>query len=263
MSRRKRDAITLISLVILLLVINYSTLDEKVGNFLTSHETEDVFINRVIDGDTIVSGDRSIRLLGINTPERGKIYYTEAKEFLEARVLNQTVTLQFGKEKYDIYERTLAYVLSEGKNVNIEIVENGFANYYFPSGKDVYYNDFREAWNVCIEKAENLCKKSDNVCSSCIKLEEFNYRSDEVVFSNQCNLKCNLTGWEIKDEGRKIFVFPKFSLDSGSEVTIKTGNGTNTEKTLFWRGETYVWTQTGDTLFLRDKEGELVLWENF
>jgi len=32
---------------------------------------------------------------------------------------------------------------------------------------------------------------------------------------------------------------------------------------LFWKGKDYVWTSTGDTLFLRDDEGKLVLWEMY
>jgi len=30
---------------------------------------------------------------------------------------------------------------------------------------------------------------------------------------------------------------------------------------LFWKNEDYVWAKTGDTLFLRDGKGKLVLWE--
>ena len=263
MRAKKRDAITLIFLVILFLVINYSFLDKKAESFLKGYKTEIVFVNRVIDGDTIVAGNQSIRLLGINTPERGEFYSDEAKSFLEGRVLNKTVRLEFGKERFDLYKRTLAYVFLEGENVNLEIVENGFANYYFPSGKDIYYGDFKEAWNVCIDKNKNLCEKSGDICTPCIELKKFNYIREEIDFYNKCDFSCDLTNWEIKDEGRKTFVFSKFTLDSGSEVTIKTGSGANTDKTLFWSGEEYVWTRTGDTLFLRDEKGKLVLWEGY
>lgn len=229
------------------------------------HRSEVVLIDRVIDGDTIEAKDKneSVRLLGINTPERGEAYYNEAKEFLESRVLNKTVRLEFGKERNDLYGRTLAYVFLDEENVNLEIVRNGFANYYFPSGKDIYYNDFKEAWNFCIDNQKNLCERTKDVCSMCIELKEFGYGSDEAVFYNKCSFGCDLTDWKIKDEGRKNFVFPKFLLGSKEEITIKTGNSTNTNKTLFWKGETYVWTRTRDTLFLRDEEGRLVLWKSY
>lgn len=267
MYSKKTDAIILGLLVLLFLLINYSFLDNKLEDFLNAGKTEDVFITRVIDGDTIEAKDKneSIRLLGINTPERGEPYYSEAKEFLEDMILNKTVKLEYGKERYDIYKRTLAYVfLDEGEeSVNLEIVKNGLANYYFPKGKDKYYNDFKDAWNFCINSEKNLCKKSENVCASCVELKAFDYIRDEIVFYNKCSFSCNLTNWKIKDSGRKTFVFPKFSLSSDSEVLIKVGDGKNTGNVLFWRGEEYVWTPEGDVLFLRDGAGDLVLWKSY
>ncbi|MDP2672340.1 MAG: lamin tail domain-containing protein, partial [Nanoarchaeota archaeon] len=62
---------------------------------------------------------------------------------------------------------------------------------------------------------------------------------------------------------RKNFIFPNFNLNSEKEVVVKVGEGTSNEEVLFWKGEDYVWTETGDTLFLRDSEGKLVLWESY
>src|SRR3989344_2735987 len=96
MSRRK-NVIFLIFLVIAITIVNYYYIDEYLKKSFAEGRAE-VFIERVIDGDTIVSNGTSIRLLGINTPERGEKYYEEAKSFLEARVLNKTVVLEFGKD---------------------------------------------------------------------------------------------------------------------------------------------------------------------
>lgn len=41
------------------------------------------------------------------------------------------------------------------------------------------------------------------------------------------------------------------------------GDGVDNKEVLFWKGKKYVWTKTGDSLFLRDKEGGLVLWESY
>ena len=109
----KKQIFLIILLVIVLFIINYSFLDSKLENFLTDSETE--IVERVIDGDTIVINKTSVRFLGINTPERGEIYYSEAKEFLEEIVLNKTIKLEFGKEKYDLYKRILAYVFLREK----------------------------------------------------------------------------------------------------------------------------------------------------
>jgi len=258
---KKRQIFLLVFLIILLFAINYPFLDKSVKDFLIDYEI--VHIDRVIDGDTFVTNNQSVRLLGINSPEKGELYYDEAKELLELLVLNETVRLEFGKDKYDRYNRILAYVFLNGENINLKLVEKGLANYYFPSGRDRYYNDFEEIWNECIKSDENLCKKSEDICSECIRLKSLDFKNQEVIFHNSCDFTCDLTNWIIKDEGRKKFTFPEFNLDSKKEVTIKIDEGENNEEILFWEGENYVWTTTGDTLFLRDKNNSLVLWESY
>ena len=248
-------------LIILLVVINYSSIDKALKKFLLDYEFG--IAKRVIDGDTIVINETSVRLLGINSPEKGEPYYNEARNFLEELVLNKTVKFEFGKEKYDKYQRVLAYVFLDNTNVNLKLVENGLANIYFPSGKDIYYKDFKKAWEDCIEENINLCESSKNKCADCIELKKFDYKKQEVIFYNKCGFDCELTDWKIKDEGRKTFMFPEFILKPNKDVYILIGEGDNTKDILFWEDEEYVWTSSGDTLFLRDDEGKLVLWESY
>ena len=84
--KKKRDLNVLIILIFVLLIINYSSLDNALENFLIDYEVVDV--ERVIDGDTLIADGKSTRLLGINSPERGELYYAEAKQFLEEMTLN-------------------------------------------------------------------------------------------------------------------------------------------------------------------------------
>ena len=259
--KKRKEIYFLIFLFILLLAINYSFLDKAVVNFLENNE--EVYISRIVDGDTAIGNNESIRLLGINTPERGERYYSGAKEFLEKEILNKTVQLKFGKDRKDLYNRTLAYIFLDGKNVNSGVIKSGFANYYFPAGKDAYYKSFKEDWNECLKREINVCEKSRDICSSCITLKEFDYKKEKIIFQNKCSFQCDLTNWEIKDEGRKKFIFPEFILDGNMEIAIHVGDGKNGKSDLFWTGETYVWTKTGDTLFLRDSEGKLVLWKGY
>lgn len=261
MKKKQKQIALLIFLIVLLLVINYQFLDKALENFLLDSKIGKV--ERVIDGDTIVINGTSIRLLGINSPERNEIYYSEAKSFLEEILLNKTVRLEYGKDKKDKYGRDLAYVFFEEKNINLELVENGFANFYFPQGKDIYYNDFVKAWEKCIEENENLCESSGNQCAKCIELKKLDYKNQEIIFFSNCEFDCDLNGWEIKDEGRKYFIFDNFVLKSKKEIKIKVGEGENNESILFWQDEDYVWTSTSDTLFLRDENGKLVLWERY
>ena len=261
MNAKQKQIILLVFLILLLFTINYPFLNRAVEDFLSDFKIARV--DRIIDGDTIEINGSSVRLLGMNTPERNQRYYSEAKEFLEELVLNKTVRLESGKEEYDRYGRLLAYIFLNGENINLKLVEEGFGNFYFPSGKDIHYNKFREAWDICIENNKNLCEKSKNVCMQCIELKELNPNIQEMIFYNSCDFSCDLTNWNIKDEGRKNFIFPEFILNSNSEVKIIVGEGIDNYKNLFWKNEEYVLTSTGDTIFLRDSEGKLVLWESY
>ena len=243
MSRNKRDGVILSLLILLLLALNYSFFDDELENFLNKGATEKVFVDRVIDGDTIEAKGKneSIRLLGINTPERGEVYYNEAKKFLEDKILKQNVTLKFTKERYDKYDRLPAYVFLEqnagSENVNVEMVRNGFANHYFYSGSDIYSEDLLNAWKICIENEVNLCEPSEHVCKSCIVLKK-----DSVL--NSCRISCNISGWQIKGEGREKFIFENQELKPDKESKFSLDL-----------------TNTGGDLFLRDSEGKLVLWK--
>ncbi|MCK5624921.1 thermonuclease family protein [Candidatus Pacearchaeota archaeon] len=257
MNKKTKHILALSLFLLGIFLAIYPFLDLKLQGYLINHET--AFIDRVIDGDTVESNDTSIRLLGINTPERGEKYYLEAKEFLEELVLNKTVRLEFGKEREDRYGRTLAYIYIGNENINLKLVEEGYANFYFPSGKDIHYNEFMEAWEKC---NENLCEISRDVCANCIKLTEFDYNKETLIFENICNFNCELTSWEIKDEGRKKFIFPEFTLKSLEKIKIIVGEKSD-ENNLYWENQNYVWTDSGDTLFLRDSSGGLVLWRSY
>jgi len=232
-SSKQKDVLILIMLVLLLLVLNYDWIDNALDSFLNSYES--AFVDRVIDGDTIESNKTSIRLLGINSPERGEFYYNEAREFLEDQIFNKTVYLKYGKEKYDKYNRVLAYVFLDKTNINIKMVENGYANYYFYGGKDEYSDELLCAWENCMEKEINLCKPSTHACSPCISVSI-------NKITNNCDFSCNLNKWVIKGEGRDKFVFNQ-TLSPNQEIGFELDL-----------------TNSGGSLFLRDEEGHLVAW---
>jgi len=233
----KKEKYFLIGLILIIFILNYSFLDSiLIQNFQNSNTAK---VQRIIDGDTIVADNETIRFLGINTPERGEKYYSEAKEFLEKTILNKTIRLEFVGETQDKYYRTLAYVFLDDKNINIELVEKGFANYYFYDGKDKYSEDLENAWEKCLENKINLCKHSSHKCSSCIEI------NSKKSIINNCEFSCDINNWEIKGEGRKKFLFNK---------TINSGETLEFDLDI---------SSSGGTLFLRDSEGNLVLFENY
>jgi len=258
MNKKQKQIWALSILILVLVLVNYSIIDKGLIS-LFDEDYEYGKVDRIVDGDTIIVGGESVRLLGMNTPERGEEYYAEAKGNLNFLV-NTSVKLVFGKDKYDRYNRKLAYVFYDNVNLNLKQVKDGYANPYFPAGKDKYYSSFYSAWEDC---TQNLCILSENSCFDCIQLIKLDKFEQELVFENTCAYSCDLTSWAVKDEGRKKYIFPDFTLNSNSEVKIVVREGTNTNKVLYWDREDYVWTSSGDALFLRDIENKLVLWEKY
>jgi len=94
-------------------------------------------VTRVVDGDTIhvdLDGvDTSIRLIGIDTPEKDGPYTheecfgQEASAYTEHALDGREVDLEFDVERTDRYDRTLAYVWLDGQLFDEQIVADGFA----------------------------------------------------------------------------------------------------------------------------------------
>ncbi len=83
----------------------------------------------VVDGDTIdVEGVGRVRLVGVNTPERGEPGYQSATDFVKSMVEGKVVSLDIDDAKrYDKYDRTLAVVYIDHINLNQELLKRGYA----------------------------------------------------------------------------------------------------------------------------------------
>lgn len=94
---------------------------------------------KVYDGDTILvagpDGRKLIRLLGIDAPETskgkgkpGQPYSRKAQRHLADLILKRNVTLTaYGEDRY---QRTLAVVSYEGRDINLAMIEAGLAEAY-------------------------------------------------------------------------------------------------------------------------------------
>ncbi len=96
---------------------------------------------RVVDGDTVVvrsdSGEETVRLIGVDTPETKhpskpvQCFGKEATAFTRSLLAEGTeVRLERDVEERDRYDRVLAYVyrLDDGVFVNLELARQGFAD---------------------------------------------------------------------------------------------------------------------------------------
>jgi micrococcal nuclease len=87
------------------------------------------YVTRVIDGDTFqTASGEIIRLLCVNTPEKGKEGYEEATSYLENMILSKEVLLKPSITNTDKYGRSLRYVYvnDTGMFVNQMILDSGY-----------------------------------------------------------------------------------------------------------------------------------------
>ena len=107
------------------------------------HYLEPTVVTKVIDGDTVVvEGGQRIRLLNIDTRERGENCYAEAKKRMEELVLLKNVMLERDKEDKDRYDRLLRYIYVGNMSVNIEMVREGLAIVYIYEPNVKYRSEF-------------------------------------------------------------------------------------------------------------------------
>ncbi|MAG02771.1 hypothetical protein CMI42_05520 [Candidatus Pacearchaeota archaeon] len=120
------------------------------------------FVTRVIDGDTVVIKGESVRLLGIDSDERGYDCYNEAKKRMEELVLNKEIRLEKDKRDKDQYRRYLRYLFveigEEEINVNLQMVKEGMAIARFYEDKK-YKNEILKA-EIESREDERGCKWS-------------------------------------------------------------------------------------------------------
>ncbi|GAA0968941.1 hypothetical protein GCM10009562_02590 [Nocardioides aquaticus] len=85
-------------------------------------------VARVIDGDTLELGNGDgVRLVGIDTPERGECGFDEATANLVRLVEGRNVTLTMSDEDTDRYGRLLRYVNIGTTDAGLRLIKNGRA----------------------------------------------------------------------------------------------------------------------------------------
>ena len=99
--------------------------------------------SKVSDGDTItVEGVGKVRLVGVNTPEKGVAGADASAYFVKKLCLNREVSIDIDDSKHtDKYGRTLAVVIVDGKNLNEMLLKEGLAEImYMPPSEFYPYN---------------------------------------------------------------------------------------------------------------------------
>jgi competence protein ComEC len=91
-----------------------------------------------------------------------------------------------------------------------------------------------------------------------------NLNDEYVVFENTDDGPLDIGGWTVTDEAGKTYTVPEgVTLESGVQVTLHTGSGEDTATDLYWGQGSPVWNNGGDTVIVRNSDGDIVREETY
>lgn len=222
-------------------------------------------VKTIVDGDTIILSDgRKVRYIGINTPERDQLFYSEATDFNRRLVGGKEIRLELDSVQKDEFGRTLAYVFVGDIFVNLEMIRAGWALFY----DDADNNRYDELLSKTLQAAKknHLGMWQDSLYQVAIievladppGEDTKNLNGEWVLLRNVGKETVSLQGFLLKDQSNHRYEFPNITLQRNGELTIYTGKGTNTAETLYWGSDEPIWNNNGDTAFLYDQSLHLV-----
>jgi len=229
-------------------------------------QRETFTVIRVIDGDTCIleNGER-VRYLGINAPEEKDAQFNEATQANNDLVTGKEVRLELQNPSRDRGGRLLAYVFVDQIFVNEELLRQGYAHIQRPL-RAKYRDRLLKAQEAARQEALGIWARAAgrNVAITEIHVDaegnDWENLCDEyIVIENREDTPLDLTAWTVSDEANHRYLLPSFILEVKAAVTLRTCLGKNTESELFWGSRSPIWNNDGDTIFIRDSEGQLVL----
>lgn len=131
---------------------------------------------RVLDGDTIVARHRvsgreqRVRYLNIDAPELGgtagpQVFAREALEANRRLVEGKTVWIVPGQRETDEHDRLLGYVFADGRFVNLDLVQQGYAQVMLVAPNLDYAREFVDAQRTAHQQGAGLWSTVEEVRS--------------------------------------------------------------------------------------------------
>ena len=226
----------------------------------------------IFDGDTLLVSmdgvEEEVRLLGINTPESDECFSSEAREATESLLGTAALSIEAAGER-DQFGRLLGYAYADGSQVNLALVEGGYALALqtdhprlaeFLAAEEAAYAAGAGLW------AADACGPPFPAVLGLVDLEpdppgpdEDDLNGEWVLLANAGAEAADLTGWVLRDESsQNRYRIPEgFLLGAGEAVAVHTGCGDDSSADLYWCADNPVWNNGGDTALLLDPAGNV------
>ncbi len=247
---------------------------------------ETAVVIQIIDGDTIdvsLNGEtKRVRYIGIDTPESGERYFTEATEANRLLLAGQTVTMVKDVSEVDRYGRLLRYIyLPDNTFVNARLVQDGWARATSYSPDTAYATEFaqleveakaakRGIWQTTTQlflpMIVNGRQTAPSPNASIVIVDIFydglvpNTEADEYIeIMNVGDTAVNLQNWRINadDEGQD-FIFPSYDIQAGERCRIFTNQLDNQNCSFSFASGTPIWANSGECGYLYDPSNQLI-----
>ena len=216
------------------------------------------------------AGERCLRRAG----ENASAYATD-------RLDGESVRLTFDpeSERRGYYGRLLAYVYVDNESFNHALLRAGHARVYdttftererYETAATTARSDRRGLWSCVDGGATATAAGSGGIESGTLSVVEINgnaagndnenLNDEYVVFRNTGSEPLDISGWTVADEAGHTYTFPDGTVvDPDTEVTLRTGSGTDTASTYYWDETGAVWNNDGDVVIVRNATDSVMI----
>lgn len=238
----------------------------------------------------------TVRLLGVDTPEvygetdpaefegipdtpEGhqwlRSYGEAASDHATDRLAGEQVRIEpdANQPNRGSFDRLLRYVYLDGDLFNRALLDRGLARVYdsdftmrteFESVERDARTADRGLWAFGQQQQQSGGVTHgltvDRVHADAAGTERDNLDDEYVVFRNVLTEPLDLTGWQVWEGDDNVYTFPNgYTLGPDESVTLYTGDGPNTQSSLYWGQDAPVWNNNGDAIVVRNAAGGAVL----
>ena len=222
-------------------------------------------VTRIIDGDTAVvvrdGSETTVRLIGVNAPERDECFFVESTDHLVETLEGATVEIE--NLGTDQFRRTLAYVWAEGELVNLDLVAGGWAIATTPGEAETYAREILDAEREAVDTSAGLW--AADACGPAVEIPEIGIftapnppgpdndrlQDESVSLANTGAAPVDISGWILRDESsvNRYRFGERTIIEPGASIKVPSTDPGWTP------GNRAIWNNDGDMVMLLTNRG--------